>query len=213
MYGRRSPTNMAKLARINKALHGRQENAASILRIKQTHIRHLQWYRITDCGNLFCHTHTYTHMQQSLLSKLVQQCAPSVYPLMMQTLLLFLSSTHAGHLIQSYFRRASDRTGSPYGDGHPMPECLCNPYWNHHHHHHQPGSKIKARISNLPIAIPDSFTMQVELQSLLCWPMLIPCLHRVQNRSPRFSFLWIWHSRYSVGPRCWTLRQSGNRSE
>ena len=24
----------------------------------------------------------------------------------------------------------------------------------HHHHHHQPGSKIKARISNLPIAIP-----------------------------------------------------------
>ena len=24
---------------------------------------------------------------------------------------------------------------------------------HHHHHHHQPGSKIKARISNLPIAI------------------------------------------------------------
>ena len=32
--------------------------------------------------------HGATHMQQSLLSKLVQQCAPGVYPLMMQTLLL-----------------------------------------------------------------------------------------------------------------------------
>ena len=31
-------------------------------------------------------------MQQSFLSKLVQQCAPSVYPLMMQTLMLFLSN-------------------------------------------------------------------------------------------------------------------------
>ena len=69
-------------------------------------------------------------MQQSLLSKLVQQCAPSVYPLMMQTLLLFLSSTHAGHLIQSYFRRASDRTGSPYGDGHPMPAVLLPDLWS-----------------------------------------------------------------------------------
>ena len=28
MHGRRSPTNLAKLARINKTLHGRQENIA-----------------------------------------------------------------------------------------------------------------------------------------------------------------------------------------
>ena len=130
MYGRRSPTNMAKLARINKALHGRQENAASILRIKQTHIRHLQLYCITDQLWQPILSHTHTHMQQSLLSKLVQQCAPSVYPLMMQTLLLFLSNIHAGHLIQSYFRRASDRTGSPYGDGHPMPAVLLPDLWS-----------------------------------------------------------------------------------
>ena len=31
--------------------------------------------------------------------------------------------------------------------------------------------------------------------SLLCWPMLIPCLH---PRSPRFSFLWIVCSKISA---------------
>ena len=68
---------MAKLARINKALHGRQENAASILRIKQTHIRHLQLHCSLTVAT-YCVTHTYTHATiiafEASMERMVAQC-------------------------------------------------------------------------------------------------------------------------------------------